>query len=71
MVPGKTVAMNTQQVADLGLHRGDEIFIKSEKGWSGFYKITDCGCAYGTIDIYVNRADIPSYGVERNVNILV
>ena|GEM_PF-2223708 len=71
LIPGKTVAMNTQQVADLGLKRGDEIFIRSNKGWDGFYTITDCGCAYGTIDIYVNRSDIPSYGVENGVEILV
>jgi hypothetical protein len=63
--------MNSQQVADLGLERGDEIFVKSAKGWAGFYKITDSGCAYGTIDIYVNREDIPSYGVEYGVEILV
>ncbi len=62
--------MNSQQVADLGLKRGDEIFVRSNKGWSGFYKITDSGCAYGTIDIYVNRSDIPSYGVEYGVQIL-
>lgn len=71
LIPGKTVAMNSQQVADLGLRRGDEIYIKSNKGWSGFYKITDSGCAYGIIDIYVNRSDIPSYGVEYGVKILL
>ena len=63
--------MNSEQVADLGLKKGDEIFIKSRKGWSGFYTITDHGCAYGTIDIYVNRSDIPSYGVEYDVEILI
>ena len=63
--------MNSQQVADLGLKRGDEIFVKSRKGWSGFYTITDCGCAYGTIDIYVKREDVPSYGVEYDVEILI
>ena len=71
LVPGKTIAMNTQQVEDLGLKRGDEIFVKSNKGWSGFYKITDSGCAYGTIDIYVDRSDIPSWGVEYDVTILI
>ena len=63
--------MNSQQVADLGLKKGDEIFVKSRKGWSGFYTITDSGCAYGTIDIYVNSEDIPSYGVEHDVEILI
>jgi hypothetical protein len=63
--------MNEQQVADLGLKRGDEIFVKSRKGWSGFYKITDCGCAYGIIDIYVNSCDIPSWGVEYGAKILL
>ena len=71
LIPGKTVAMNSQQVADLGLSRGDDIFILSNKGWSGFYTITDSGCAYGTIDIYVNRSDIPSYGIENGVRILI
>ena len=71
MIPGKTVAMNSQQVADLGLRKGDEIFIKSRKGWSGFYTITDSGCAYGIIDIYVKSWDIPSYGVEYDVEILI
>ena len=71
LIPGKTVAMNSEQVADLGLKRGDEIYVKSQKGWSGYYKITDSGCAYGTIDIYVNRADIPSWGVEYDVEILI
>ena len=70
LIPRKTVAMNSQQVADLGLRRGDEIYVVSNKGWSGFYRITDSGCAYGTIDIYVNQGDIPSYGVEYNVGIL-
>jgi len=63
--------MNTQQVADLGLKNGDEIYVISQKGWSGYYTITDCGCAYGTIDIYVNRGDIPSWGVEQNVQIMI
>ena len=71
LIPGKTVAMNSQQVADLGLKRGDEIFVLSNKGWSGFYTITDSGCAYGTIDIYVNSSDIPSYGIENGVMILI
>ena len=71
MIPGYTIAMNTQQVADLGLNRGDEIFVMSGKGWSGFYKITDSGCAYGTIDIYVNTGDIPSWGVEYNARIMI
>jgi len=71
LVAGETVAMNSQQVADLGLKRGDEIFVLSRKGWSGFYRITDSGCAYGTIDIYVNYSDIPSYGVENGVKILI
>ena len=62
--------MNSQQVADLGLKKGSEIFVKSNKGWSGFYTITDSGCAYGTIDIYVKSEDIPSYGVEYGVEIL-
>jgi len=63
--------MNSQQVADLGLKRGDEIFVMSNKGWSGFYKITDNGCAYGTIDIYIDYADLPSWGVEYGVKILI
>jgi len=70
-VPGETVAMNSQQVADLGLKYGDEIFVISRKGWTGFYRITDSGCAYGTIDIYVNSRDIPSWGVENDVRILI
>ena len=71
LVPGKTVAMNDQQVADLGLKKGDEIYVKSRLGWSGFYKITDNGCAYGTIDIYVSPGGVPSYGVEYDVKILI
>ena len=63
--------MNGQQVADLGLKRGDEIYVISQKGWSGYYTITDSGCAYGTIDIYVNRGDIPSWGVEYDVRIMI
>ena len=62
--------MNSQQVADLGLRKGSEIFVRSNKGWSGFYTITDSGCAYGTIDIYVERGGVPWYGVEYNVQIL-
>ena len=71
LVPGRTVAMNEQQVVDLGLKKGDEIYVKSRMGWSGFYKITDHGCAYGTIDIYVKRSEIPSYGVEYDAEILI
>ena len=71
LVPGETVAMNAQQVEDLGLKKGDEIYVISNKGWSGFYKITDHGCAYGTIDIYVAPGEIPSYGVEYDVEILI
>ena len=63
--------MNSQQVADLGLRHGDEIFVKSRRGWSGLYIITDSGCAYGTIDIYVDRADIPHWGVEYGAEILI
>ena len=71
LIPGKTVAMNADQVAALGLKKGDEIYVISKKGWSGYYRITDHGCAYGTIDIYVNRSDIPSWGVEYDVEILI
>ncbi|MDR3364528.1 MAG: hypothetical protein LBS91_06245 [Clostridiales Family XIII bacterium] len=63
--------MNSQQVADLGLERGDEIFVKSRKGWSGFYTITDSGCAYGTIDIYIDAEDLPSWGVEYGAKMLI
>jgi hypothetical protein len=63
--------MNSQQVADLGLHRGDEIFVRSAKGWSGFYEITDSGCAYGTIDIYIDYKDLPSWGAERGAMIML
>ena len=71
LVPGKTVAMNADQVAALGLKKGDEIYVISQKGWSGYYTITDHGCAEGIIDIYVNRADIPHWGVEYGVEILI
>jgi anaerobic selenocysteine-containing dehydrogenase len=63
--------MNEQQKAELGLRRGDVIYVKSKRGWSGFYEITDNGCAYGTIDIYVKRGEIPKHGVEYNVSILI
>jgi len=71
LVPNETVAMNSQQVADLGLKRGDEIYVKSNRGWSGFYRITDSGCAYGTIDIYIDYKDLPHWGVEYGVKILI
>ena len=71
LVPGKTIAMNSLQIAELGLKKGDEIYVRSSKGWSGIYTITDHGCAYGTIDIYVDQGDIPSWGVELDVEILV
>lgn len=67
----ETVAMNTQHVADLGLKRGDYIFLRSNRGWSGFYQITDSGCAYGTVDIYIDYAYLPSWGVEHGVQILI
>jgi hypothetical protein len=63
--------MNSQQVADLGLDFGDEIFLKSTRGWSGFYQITDSGCAYGTIDIYIDYEDLPSWGVEYGAKIML
>lgn len=63
--------MNSAQVADLGLHFGDEIFLKSAKGWSGFYQITDSGCAYGTVDIYIDYKDLPTWGVEYGAEILI
>ncbi|MDR0875552.1 MAG: hypothetical protein LBN12_05015 [Clostridiales Family XIII bacterium] len=63
--------MNSQQVLDLGLDFGDEIFLKSAKGWSGFYQITDSGCAYGTIDIYIDYDDLPSWGVEYGAKIML
>ena len=62
--------MNSQHVADLGLKRGDYIYLRSNRGWSGFYQITDSGCAYGTIDIYIDYAYLPHWGVERGVQIL-
>jgi len=71
LVPNETVAMNSQQVADLGLRHGDEIYVKSNRGWSGFYRITDSGCAYGTIDIYIDYKDLPHWGVEYGVKILI
>ena len=71
LIPNETVAMNSQQVADLGLKRGDEIFVRSNRGWSGFYKITDSGCAYGTIDIYIDYKDLPSWGAENGAMIFI
>ena len=71
LIPNETVAMNSQQVADLGLKRGDEIFVRSNRGWSGFYTITDSGCAYGTIDIYIDYKDLPSWGAENGAMIFI
>ena len=62
--------MNSQQKADLGIKNGDYIFLRSNRGWSGFYEVTDCGCAYGTVDIYIDYAYLPHWGVERGVQIL-
>ena len=71
LIPRKTVAMNSQQISDLGLRKGDQIFVRSNKGWSGFYTIADTGCEYGTIDIYIEQGGVPWYGVEHNVQILI
>jgi len=63
--------MNAQQMSDLGLKMGDEIFIKSNHDISGFYRIGDTGCAYGTIDIYVAPGKIPRWGAENGAQLVI
>ena len=71
-VDGQTVAMNAGQLSELGLKMGDEIFIKAHHSdYSGFYRIGDTGCAYGTIDIYVSPGKIPSWGAEYGAQLVI
>jgi hypothetical protein len=70
-IDGKTVAMNRDQMRALGLDFGDEIYIRSARGWSGYYTVGDTGCAWGTLDIYVAPGGIPSWGAENGAQLLV
>ena len=71
LTPKKSVAMNRSQMKRLGLSYGDKIYINSKRNsWDGWYEIRDCGCSSGVIDIFVaQRSHIPSWGVERGVEI--
>ena len=62
--------MNGAQMAELGLSYGQLIYVVSQRGWSGWYTITDTGCSHGTIDIFLeNYSTLPWWGVERGVAI--
>lgn len=45
---GRTIAMNSGKMSDLGLDYGDIIYIDG----IGTFVLEDCGCAYETIDIF-------------------
>lgn len=54
LVNGYSIAMNTSQMSDLGLYYGQEVTItcSSLPQINGVYRIDDCGCAYGVVDIF-------------------
>jgi hypothetical protein len=53
---------------NMGISFGQQIYINSNRGWSGWYTVTDiCGTA-GTIDIYT-EGSIPTWGTESGVSI--
>ena len=45
---GRTIAMNSGKMSDLGLEYGDLIYIDG----IGTFVVEDCGCSYDTIDIF-------------------
>jgi hypothetical protein len=63
--------MNAEQMQELGLALGSEIVILSNRGWAGWYTVGDTGCNHGIIDIFVAPGNIPWYGVEDGVQILI
>ncbi|MDR0851068.1 MAG: hypothetical protein LBN36_01095, partial [Clostridiales Family XIII bacterium] len=68
LVHKQTVAMNRAQMAELGLTWGSVIYVTSQRGWSGWYTVTDGGPEYGTVDIFLeNYSELPWWGVERGV----
>jgi len=71
LVPGETCAMNYQQMAEMGIGYGTEVYVISGRGYSGVWRVVDTGCAYGTIDLFVPRGTIPRWGVERGVRLAV
>lgn len=64
ITPGVTVAMNRNQIKDLGLHYGDHIYIDG----IGERIIQDNGCNYNVIDIACNSSGHPysEYKVSSN-----
>ena len=58
---GRTIAMNSGKMSDLGLEYGDLIYIDG----IGTFIIEDCGCSYDTIDIFCDSEsecyDLTSY----------
>jgi outer membrane murein-binding lipoprotein Lpp len=59
------IAMNRQQMDDLGLDFGDEIIIDLEStGERKWCILLDTGCAYGVIDIWCEQGDVPARGVD-------
>jgi 3D (Asp-Asp-Asp) domain-containing protein len=57
-------------MSELGISFGSQIYVISQRGWSGLYTVTDGGVPYGTIDIFLeNYSSLPSWGVENGIKI--
>jgi 3D (Asp-Asp-Asp) domain-containing protein len=71
LIHKQTVAMNRDQMASLGISFGSQIYLVSQKGWSGWYTVTDTGVDHGTVDIFLeNYSELPWWGVERGIAIV-
>lgn len=63
-VPRRTVAMNTNQIRNYGLKYGDKIHID---GYEEEFVLEDCGCPWGTIDIFFDTEDECYQATKSNI----
>jgi len=65
LIPGKDIALNRSYMKDNGIKFGDIVYVKAaKKKFSGLFRVQDCGCRSGIIDINLSRAQARSTGIS-------
>jgi hypothetical protein len=64
LIPGKDIALNRSFMKKNGIKFGDIVYVKAtKKKFSGLFRVRDCGCRSGIIDINLTRAQARSTGI--------
>jgi hypothetical protein len=65
LIAGKDIALNRSYMKKNGIKFGDIVYVKAtKKKFSGLFRVQDCGCRSGIIDINLSRAQAKSTGIR-------